>query len=145
MDNIQDFGEDYGYDLDLIDMPQVFVEEPVELIETQQPPEGNLEDTLNITRSYAHEEEIILVGLVYEYLFLNPYLRKDVWEKIHKNFHQVLRYINYTKNEQYGSRALSALERHFKTLKIRNKHVEGCLFRELFEEWKDLKRIINSS
>eukprot|EP00924_Labyrinthula_sp_SR-Ha-C_P004679 snap_masked-scaffold_1-processed-gene-7.24-mRNA-1 protein AED:1.00 eAED:1.00 QI:0/-1/0/0/-1/1/1/0/150 len=86
--------------------------------------------------AWSRKEQAMLVGNVFHHMFISPNLTKFLWKKIYVSFKTDCR--NFNVRSGIG-RTQSAVERHFKDLKKRNKYVEGTLFKSLHEQWKRYK------
>lgn len=87
-------------------------------------------------KHYSHQENVILVGNIYEELFKNPALKKKTWTTILHNFNAFFE--SSSKYKMTCARTAGALERHFKVLKEQNRSEGGKMFKKLYLEFQQL-------
>eukprot|EP00924_Labyrinthula_sp_SR-Ha-C_P008444 snap_masked-scaffold_11-processed-gene-12.54-mRNA-1 protein AED:1.00 eAED:1.00 QI:0/-1/0/0/-1/1/1/0/99 len=87
-------------------------------------------------RQWTELERIVLVGNIFDSLFINPYLTKRSWKEITRKFHADCFLFEVNENTE---REQSAIERYFKTLKVENRQRNGELFMDLFQKWKRMQ------
>eukprot|EP00924_Labyrinthula_sp_SR-Ha-C_P008159 snap_masked-scaffold_11-processed-gene-4.36-mRNA-1 protein AED:1.00 eAED:1.00 QI:0/-1/0/0/-1/1/1/0/158 len=94
------------------------------------------ESDLIKANSWTHKEQVMLVGNVYFCMFVTPNLTRDLWKTIFHSFKKDCKIFGVRTGL---GRTQSAIERHFKDLKAKNKGLRGELFRSFYDEWRSYK------
>eukprot|EP00924_Labyrinthula_sp_SR-Ha-C_P015258 snap_masked-scaffold_9-processed-gene-12.36-mRNA-1 protein AED:1.00 eAED:1.00 QI:0/-1/0/0/-1/1/1/0/156 len=93
-----------------------------------------------VSTKWTSLERIVLVGCVYDQLFLNPMLRKKSWKNILTQFENYFK--KFEKTIFYvKSRSISAIKRYFKELKRENSSKDNLLLKTLHAQWRFIKTL----